>query len=234
MKEFMVKVQQIQTDLKAPKGQYNNFGKYNYRSCEDIVEAVKPLLATHSLVLQLSDEMIAVGNRVYVKATARLTDGVNVIESYGNAREAETKKGMDDSQITGAASSYARKCALNGLLGIDDTKDADATNNHGKSEPMPIYTAEQFSKYHQYLSDDHTAIEFVGYIRSLPEEARVALHNSFTADKVKMKRLASSKEAEGTTTLIDIVGSMSQEQVESSNEFTDIEKRLINNFRKVK
>jgi len=121
----------IQSELKAPKGQTNNFGKYKYRSCEDIVEAVKPLLK--GATLTLSDEMIEVGGRVYVKATASLTDtGLSMVSVTACAREAETKKGMDDAQITGAASSYARKYALNGLFAIDDTKDADATNEHGK------------------------------------------------------------------------------------------------------
>jgi hypothetical protein len=116
----------IQSELKAPKGQFNSFGKYNYRSCEDIVEAVKPLLAKYKYHLNMSDEVIGVGNRVYIKATCRVMEGDKVIaESSALAREAEIKKGMDDSQITGTASSYARKYALNGLFAIDDTKDAD-------------------------------------------------------------------------------------------------------------
>lgn len=117
----------IQKELKAPKNQFNSFGKYNYRSCEDILEGVKPLL--NGCVLTLSDDVIAVGNRVYVKATATISlDGESVSVS-ASAREAETKKGMDDSQITGTASSYARKYALNGLFCIDDTKDADTGFN---------------------------------------------------------------------------------------------------------
>ena len=128
-------LQLIQAELKAPKGQTNDFGKYKYRSCEDILEAVKPLLKKHDCVLTLSDEMIEVGGRVYVKATANFVHvGKGMIEVTACAREAETKKGMDDAQITGAASSYARKYALNGLFCIDDTKDADATNQHGKEK----------------------------------------------------------------------------------------------------
>lgn len=125
----------VQVELKAPKGQYNSFGKYKYRSCEDILEAVKPLLAKYKLLLTLSDEPVAVGNRVYIKATATLTDGKETITTYGFAREQETKKGMDESQITGTASSYARKYALDGLFLIDDTKDADATNTGETSKP---------------------------------------------------------------------------------------------------
>ncbi len=128
-------LQKIQTELKAPKGQTNAFGKYKYRSCEDILEAVKPILAKHGAYLTISDEMVEVGGRVYVKATASLIKDQVVFASVsGYAREAENKKGMDDAQITGAASSYARKYALNGLFCIDDTKDADATNDHGKGD----------------------------------------------------------------------------------------------------
>ena len=121
---------EIQQKLKAPKGQTNNFGKYQYRSCEDILEAVKPHLG--DMRLTLSDDIVEVGGRVYVKATATITDGNdNPVSVTAYAREAETKKGMDDSQITGTASSYARKYALNGLFLIDDTKDAD-TDAHKK------------------------------------------------------------------------------------------------------
>lgn len=128
------KIIKVQSTLKAPKNQRNNFGNYNYRSCEDILEAVKPLLAENGLILTISDEMVMLGNRFYVKAEATITDGENKITNSAYAREEETKKGMDASQITGAASSYARKYALNGLFCIDDTKDADATNDHGKGE----------------------------------------------------------------------------------------------------
>lgn len=124
----------IQGELKAPKSQENKFGGYKYRSCEDILEAVKPLLKKEKVTLTISDDIIEVGGRVYVKATATLSDGEDTISTSAFAREAETKKGMDDSQITGSASSYARKYALNGLFAIDDTKDADATNTHGKGQ----------------------------------------------------------------------------------------------------
>lgn len=125
MKNLVNKVQAVQHELKAPKGNYNSFGKYKYRSCEDILEAVKPLLGQNGLVLTLTDDIVGVEGRVYVKATARITDGEHEIQTVAYAREAETKKGMDESQITGTASSYARKYALNGLFCIDDAKDAD-------------------------------------------------------------------------------------------------------------
>lgn len=121
------KLLNIQKDLKAPKGQYNSFGKYKYRSCEDILEAVKPLLAREKVTLLISDEVVEIGGRVYIKATARLYDmeGSEGVENTALARESSDKKGMDESQITGTASSYARKYCLNGLFLIDDTKDAD-------------------------------------------------------------------------------------------------------------
>ena len=117
----------VQAELKAPKEQYNNFGKYKYRSCEDILEAVKPLLAKNKATLRIADEIMLIGERFYIKATATFAD-IETGEAVTNtafAREDETKKGMDGSQITGTASSYARKYCLNGLFLIDDTKDAD-------------------------------------------------------------------------------------------------------------
>lgn len=121
----MNKLIKIQKELKAPKGQFNKFGNYKYRSCEDILEAVKPLCAEEGVQLTISDEIVMIGERYYVKATATVTDGSESASVTAYAREEETKKGMDSSQITGATSSYARKYALNGLFCIDDTKDAD-------------------------------------------------------------------------------------------------------------
>lgn len=140
----------IIAELKAPKGQYNSFGKYKYRSCEDILEAVKPLCVKNNVLLTITDDIVLIGDRFYVKATATVTnlEGASVSAS-ALAREEDTKKGMDGSQVTGASSSYARKYALNGLFCIDDTKDADATNTHGKEQavqqptptPQPTPTA---------------------------------------------------------------------------------------------
>jgi len=130
-KEFYARLATIQSTLNAPKGQYNNFGKYHYRSCEDILEGVKPLL--DGLFLSISDEILLIGDRYYVKSTATVTDGETSHSATAMAREALDKKGMDEAQITGATSSYARKYYLNGLFGIDDSKDADS-NEHKQQQ----------------------------------------------------------------------------------------------------
>lgn len=129
---FQQKMVAVQSNLKAPKGQYNSFGKYNYRSCEDILEGVKPLLNKYDLYLTIDDEVKLIGDRYYIKATATLSDGAESISVSAYARESLDKKGMDASQVTGATSSYARKYALNGLLAIDDTKDVDTMDNSKK------------------------------------------------------------------------------------------------------
>lgn len=130
------KLMNIQNELKAPKSQYNEFGKYHYRSCEDILESLKPVLAKHQAAVTISDEIVLIGDRYYVKATAALIDieKGDKVEVSAYAREDVQKKGMDVSQLTGSTSSYARKYALNGLFAIDDTKDSDATNKHGQEK----------------------------------------------------------------------------------------------------
>ena len=144
-KEFYSRLAEIQRTLNAPKNQYNNFGKYKYRSCEDILEGVKPLL--NGLFLSISDEIVPVGDRYYVKATATITDGETSHTASAMAREEESKKGMDAAQVTGATSSYARKYCLNGLFGIDDSKDAD-TDEHKKqqSEARPQSDSQRVPK----------------------------------------------------------------------------------------
>ena len=138
------KLAEIQQELKAPKDKKNTYGGYNYRSAEGILEALKPVLARHEATVVLSDELVQIGERYYVKATAALwsTTDTDVVTATGWAREAEIKKGMDDSQITGTASSYARKYALNALLLIDDTKDADTDEYQKETHPEKI-TADQ-------------------------------------------------------------------------------------------
>lgn len=127
----------IQTKLKAPKGQYNKFGNFNYRSAEDILEAVKPLNAEQGVLLTITDEIKEVGGRIYVVATATVSDGTDELKVSAFAREPENKKGMDESQITGATSSYARKYALNGLYAIDDNKDADTDEHKQQQDSAP-------------------------------------------------------------------------------------------------
>lgn len=143
------KLSKVQSELKAPKGQYNSFGKYKYRSCEDILEAVKPLNAKHGVVLTVGDEVVEISNRFYVKATATFVDiesGEKIINT-ALAREDDAKKGMDGSQITGTASSYARKCCLNGLFCIDDTKDADTDEYRHQQERKPQENKPQERQY---------------------------------------------------------------------------------------
>lgn len=163
------KLLKIQQELKAPKGQYNSFGNYNYRSAEDILEGVKPLLKKYKAVLTLSDEAVAVGDRVYIKATATLGEAeikeedkasltsYDAISVSAYARETDVKKGMDASQITGSASSYARKYALNGLFAIDDTKDSDTDEQRkqaDKPQGLDEAKAEVFAKFKEKGIDD--------------------------------------------------------------------------------
>lgn len=136
---------EIQAMVKAPKNQFNSFGKYAYRSAEDIVEAVKPIINPLGFHLTLSDEVILVGERYYIKSTASISNGEHTFSASAFAREEFDKKGMDSAQISGSTGSYSRKYALNGLFALDDTKDPDATNTHGKDQkkvqneaPKPI------------------------------------------------------------------------------------------------
>lgn len=145
MSDLQESLSEIQKNLKAPKGQRNNFGKYNYRSCEDILEAVKPLLG--EMILTISDEIVHLGDRFYVKATVRLKCGLESLDVTGLARESDIKKGMDSAQITGSASSYARKYALNGLFCIDDTKDADTQSPADNERQTPAKTAPPKPQY---------------------------------------------------------------------------------------
>jgi len=158
----------VQSELKSPKGQFNSFGKYKYRSCEDILEAVKPLLAKHKLTLTISDKIEEYGGRVYVMATVTAFDydgNAHSVSAY--AREEETKKGMDASQVTGATSSYARKYALNGMFLIDDTKDSDATNTHGKEEAPKLVEQPQQEQQEPSIMD-----KAIAYIKSASDKQK--------------------------------------------------------------
>ena len=144
MSNVYMKLIEVQSKLKAPKSCFNKFGNYAYRNCEDILEALKPILNQVKAVVNISDEVVLIGERYYIKATVKFIDGEtgDVIEASAMAREEESKKGMDSSQLTGSTSSYARKYALNGLFAIDDTKDSDTTNTHGKDNVTTLSEAQ--------------------------------------------------------------------------------------------
>lgn len=159
MKELIA----IQSELKAPKSQFNKFGGYKYRKAEDILEAVKPLLNKQKCTLIITDDVVLIGNRIYVKATATIKNEKGECETTnGWAREEETKKGMDGSQITGASSSYARKYALNGLFAIDDNADYDTTNDGQQQTQQQAQTQAQQPASNQFNSNDLN--EGLGYL----------------------------------------------------------------------
>lgn len=199
----MEKLIKIQKELKAPKGLFNSFGNYKYRSCEAILEAVKPLL--DGAVLTLSDDIVyldgeythrdkdgsdIVKGKVYVKATATISDGATSISVSAFAREAPTKKGMDDSQITGAASSYARKYALNGLFLIDDTKDADTQDN----TKADVITDKQKNTIIDMIADTNTNIDnFLKYLKidSIDQMSKAVYKKAVLALETKKNQGAS-------------------------------------------
>lgn len=188
-KTLQQKLIEIQAELKAPKSQFNKFGGYNYRNCEDILEAVKPLCAKHEIVPLLSDEIVMIGDRFYIKATAKVTDGKDEIATTAFARESKDKKGMDESQITGSASSYARKYALNGLFCIDDTKDADFMDNslgtkQQQPKPKPQPTKEKHvAGYDEFLKiqkeKNVPPAEITKYIAAEFKKPRLAMLDAF-------------------------------------------------------
>ena len=190
----MEALMKIQQELKAPKGQYNSFGKYHYRSAEDILEAVKPLLTKYGAQLTLSDTIEQIGGRVYVRAKAYITDGKSGMEVTAYAREPEQKKGMDESQITGTASSYARKYALNGLFLIDDTKDADTEECSGKADTKSaaadLASAKQITEIRKLAGQAGTPIENIlsGYrLARLEDMPAITAGKAITALEKRIK-----------------------------------------------
>lgn len=168
------KLIKVQSELKAPKGQHNTFGNYKYRSAEDILEAVKPLVHKEGMAIHLSDEAVQVGEWNYIKAVAYISDASGYLYASGFARETEAKKGMDASQITGSASSYARKYALNGLFAIDDTKDADTDEQRNQaSKPSGLDEAKSdvFAEFKKQGVSDST--EMIGVIDSAIGKASI-------------------------------------------------------------
>ncbi|MDO8234015.1 ERF family protein [Citrobacter werkmanii] len=203
---FYERLASIQEHLNAPKNQYNSFGKYKYRSCEDILEGVKPLLK--GLFLSISDEIVLIGDRYYVKATATITDGENKHTATAMAREEESKKGMDSAQVTGATISYARKYCLNGLFGIDDAKDAD-TDEHKQQQNAASEQKQSQSQSQQKQQDARSPqqllTDFSAYAlkASLPElekawkAANKSLSGTEQHDKAKSVYLDRKSELEG-------------------------------------
>lgn len=186
------KLSKVQAELKAPKGQYNSFGKYKYRSCEDILEAVKPLNAKHGVVLTVGDEVVEISNRFYVKATATFVDiesGEKIINT-ALAREDDAKKGMDGSQITGTASSYARKYCLNGLFCIDDTKDADTDEYRHQQERKPQENKPQERQYVKVVNGRTAVINSNGEYVDIENLTVEQLEKT-----LKMKQFAAAHEA---------------------------------------
>lgn len=233
----------IQSELKAPKGQYNSFGKYKYRSCEDILEAVKPILAKHDAAVTLSDAIELIGGRVYVKATATLhAESKEPISVSAYAREDETKKGMDGSQITGTASSYARKYALNGLFCIDDTKDSDSNESRNEQEARKTQeTAQNQPQKSQPNKNTTTAKKPQekpqnapqGYSVNNPTAADVAAiakdvakNLSVETDRDKCIRIVKGLDER---TQANILNGLGLERIEDISKQTDID-RLFNNF----
>ena len=183
----MRKLIELRSELSVPKNQFNNFGKYKYRSQEDILEAVKPLLGKHNLLLSISDEIVMIGDRFYVKSTVMINDGEREIVSTGYAREPESKKGMDASQITGTASSYARKYALNAMFLIDDTKDAD----HFENKPEP-------KKEKPF--DRNAAIKYIDSLMvkfNFSEENAIAIQKKYSNAKTRADFIVIQHEVEG-------------------------------------
>lgn len=186
------KLSKVQSELKAPKGQYNSFGKYKYRSCEDILEAVKPLNAKHGVVLTVGDEVVEISNRFYVKATAVFVDiesGEKIINT-ALAREDDAKKGMDGSQITGTASSYARKYCLNGLFCIDDTQDADTDEYRHQQERKPQENKPQERQYVKVVNGRTAVINSNGEYVDIENLTVEQLEKT-----LKMKQFAAAHEA---------------------------------------
>ena len=179
------KLQAIQTELKAPKGQFNKFGKYKYRSCEDILEAVKPLLAKYGCSLTIEDAIEQSGDRYYVKATAIFRSNDKPLEpnviNTAYAREAETKSGMDASQITGTASSYARKYCLNGLFLIDDTKDADTNEYKAQTDPNATTGTEEKEEKQKLMATEYQIKKMKEIADQLGEEFDEDIAKNMTA-----------------------------------------------------
>lgn len=212
------KLLSVQTKLKAPKGQYNEFGKYNYRSCEDIQEAVKPLCDEVKAVLTIGDELVQIGDRFYIKSTARFMDCESETELSNTAfaREEFEKKGMDSSQITGSASSYARKYALNGLFCIDDVKDADTqdntSENTGSGKKKGGNLTRQNATTHQTTLPTLSEVQIAALLRELKRtgKSETDLCKKYSVEKIADMTVKQYKET------IDALKSMNDAKTDSA------------------
>lgn len=226
MSDLILKLSNIQEKLKVSKSQFNKFGGYNYRNCEDILEAVKPLL--DGLVLTMNDDVTIVGDRVYVKALACLSDGTQNIETTAFAREPLTKKGMDESQITGAASSYARKYALNGLFAIDDAKDEDAL-----SSDQPLYSSADKVKFDKLFDASDSLGLYV--MSKVLGEGFEPFYDSFpkgaiTANKKRLSELIYEGNKQIDVIAVELETLIDQEDpayIENWSELSKDEKRIV-------
>ena len=181
------KLSTIQSELKAPKSQFNSFGKYSYRSCEDILEALKPLINKYKVAVTLSDQIVLIGDRYYLEATATFidTEAGEKIEVKALAREEENKKGMDSCQLTGSTSSYARKYALNGLFSIDDNKDSDFTNKHGKEEIKPNMTPTELKVENKWINTKSENNDYVITEKQLKRLITIGNNAGITYETIK-------------------------------------------------
>lgn len=207
----------IQSNLKAPKNQFNSFGNYKYRSCEDILEAVKPLLKEVNCVLTIGDEIKVIGNRIYVKATAQIeTSDGRVFVNSAFAREPESKKGMDESQVTGMASSYARKYALNGLFCIDDTRDADTMNNSEAPKTSSKKTAEVRAETPATPWDATPSPKAVASAPQISDTLKKAIAGCKTMDELKNLYKSQPTENQKNPNLISLVNAKKDELLKSA------------------
>ena len=181
---MITKLIEVQKLLKAPKNQYNSFGDYHYRSCEDILEAVKPLLAERGLLMTITDSVERVGDHYYIKATVKVTDGTQTYEVSAYARETLERKKMDDAQLTGAASTYARKYALNGMYCIDDAKDADGLPNEPKVETKQFNANKAY--YELKAKAEHGGITVNELTAYLKQTFKVENSSQMTADQFRI------------------------------------------------
>jgi|DEB0MinimDraft_4_1074332.scaffolds.fasta_scaffold63302_2 hypothetical protein len=189
-KEFYKKLSQLQQDIKAPKNKKNTFGNYSYRSCEDVMQSFKQINKQYNFFLSVTDEIINIGDRYYIKATAKITDGENIVENVAYAREDENKKGMDLSQLTGACSSYARKYALNGLFCLDDTKDPDTDDfqNESQNKQNKSQNKQNESVFDSTLPPQTKKIQFDEPSERLINEIKLMI-NMLSVDELEKKEI---------------------------------------------